>query len=111
MCAGVSRSDKLVLELLTPGLDQFVSAQSLARRRAQNLLDLPPKCRRINRGVTIEQRLDVLEQPDRLGPVNEPTVDHLAHVREVQRMRAFDLRECLSVEVKVLEVNQAFAGS
>src|SRR5436305_5058608 len=76
----------------------------------QAALHRSPESRRIDRGIAVELRLDLLEPAPELLAVDQAPVEHLEHVLAVLGMPALDLRECLGVEVVVIEGEAALAG-
>jgi hypothetical protein len=62
------------------------------------------KGNRINAGVLVELRLDPLEEPPRLGGLDEPAIDHGPDVLQILLEAARNLGQGLGVEVVVEEI-------
>src|SRR4051794_4506259 len=83
-------------------------ASGRSARRPQDRLHSPTQARTVDRGITKEQRLDLVEQRQREVRDHEPVGDHRGDVGEVVLETTLDLREGLRVEVEVAHRDAAF---
>jgi len=70
----------------------------------------PAERRRIDRRISVEPRLDLLEAVPQLLAVGQPPLNHLPDIDSILGMPALDLRERLGVEVVVVEGETALPG-
>ena len=78
---------------------------------SQRVFDGLAECRRVERRVAVEQRLDLVKMAAGGARLDQPPVEHRPHILEILTVASFDLGEGLRVEVIVITGHTAFAAA